>query len=159
MARQPPDVVAAGVFDLRECDLRALTLEHLQVHHLDERVKGVERRAGARRAQPVIQRLLADDALRAVENREHGIHVQVVPRAVVERWSVFGGRGTVVVNERGKVAIAIDEATPLGPESLEHAVLATPAQRPDHTSGHHYGQSRPQEAYDRREIHGLRRPR
>ena len=84
---------------------------------------------GGSRSQPVIEQLLADVAFRPVENREHGVEVQVLPRTCIERDLAVHREDPVIVRDLREVPRPFRRASPLGAQALQELSAATARQQ------------------------------
>ena len=78
-------VVGRRIVQRRQRELEPLADVGVGTHLRHQRLEGLEVIGERRGPQAMVERLLADRALGAVEQREHGIEMQVVARPIVER--------------------------------------------------------------------------
>ena len=94
--------------------LRSFTHPRIGRHPRRQGLERVEMGRGRRHAQTVVERVLAGGALGTIELREDRVHVQVVPRPLVERAGHGGVGETRAMGffNRLEFAIALDSLAP-----------------------------------------------
>jgi hypothetical protein len=124
---EPPDVVTVWILEPRERHLCSFPIGRVNGHPLDkrrERAKVVTVRRGS---ETVIQRVLAERALRPIDSCKHFVQIQINPSPLVEGAASSENRGSGDVRLEHDVhpTDAIDRRSPRGANSRKSLPPAT----------------------------------
>ena len=111
-----------------ECDLCSLADGGVRRHAPGEGLEGVAVGRDGLGTKPMVEQLLADRTLGAIDRGEHGVEVEIVPRAIVQR-AVPGCRvdtGVMVLSDRREVSLARPRPAPLRADAPERLFAGGP---------------------------------
>ena len=148
IACEPPDVVPLWILQARERYLRPFPDRRIDGQSVNECLERVEMRTERSCSETMIQSVLAECALRAIDRRKDVVEVEVSPRPVVERAGVRERVHPCIVQcgQHVHATVSFDRCAPVGANRGE-AFPAAATDPGDHEEQDESGNRHPQRVH------------
>ena len=112
--RDPPEVIAGGIAQARKRHLCPLARVRVVGHAVDERFERTDIVGDGRGPETMIERLLPERTLSAVEHGKDVVEIEIVPGPLVERRAarIWSNARPMVFRDRFHLAVADTGFTP-----------------------------------------------